>query len=204
MRNEQDFSAFLRNLRVNDPETVRQFVEKYRPIVSQIVAGKLAKSDVQRVCDASDICQDVLPHFLRFLQKGEGKFESLENLVAYLVCMALNKVDEAWRRHQARGGGKLVRLKHGEISGSKAVAESGLEDSSSTPSHRVGNREIIAGFRQQLAPDLVAVLDLYLQGLSWEEIGAALGRSSHALRVRFNRARDKYRQDVNPDLLSDS
>jgi RNA polymerase sigma factor (sigma-70 family) len=202
--NDPEFSGFLKKLRSDDPEAVRQFVDKYRPFVREAAERLLSGADIQRMCDASDICQEVLPDLLKYLQDGQGEFASLDKFEAFLKTMAHNEVFQALRRHEVRGGGKTRPLKQGELSGSGAISESGLVDSSSTPSHRVGNREFIAGFRSRLPPDLVEVLDLYLQGLNWDEIGAALGRTGHALRVRFNLARDKYHREVKRELHSDT
>lgn len=200
--NSQELSDWLKKLRAGDPETVNSFLEKYRPVIHKAVELRLAGTDVQRTCDASDICQDVLPALLEHLQKGHGEFDSLEQLEAYLHKMALNKFAEAGRRQRARGAGKLAPLPQEASSGAGGFYESLVQDSGSSPSQIAGKHEVIDELRRRFSPDLLPVLEMHLRGMTWPEIGAALGRSAHALETRFNREVKKRRREIDSTFRS--
>jgi RNA polymerase sigma factor (sigma-70 family) len=196
------FAEFIENLRRADSNAVRVFLETYRPIVRSAVEGKLAGTSLQRTCDASDICQDVLPAFLRRLQNVDLprlEFEVPEKLDAYLRQMAVNQLADARRREKVRGGDRRVDWQANTKS--SVLYEALVKDSGESPSQTARDHEIIAELKQRIAPDLLPVLELRLQSFTWGEVAARLGLSAHATRTRFTREVRKRLREIDPGIF---
>jgi hypothetical protein len=129
--------------------------------------------------------QSVLLQFDKGVRQNQWTVETTDQLRALVWTMALNKLREVARREQARrykdGAGEPARRAPFELVDDLVAA------GASTPSERFVANELLLYLREKLPPDLQAPLDLRLQGATWKEIAAQLGRKEHALQVKFTR-----------------
>jgi hypothetical protein len=156
-----------------------------RDMVGRMLSRHLRGTDLQRICDASDVQQSVLLQFDKGLREDQWRLETADQLRGLVWTMALNKLREIARREQARvykdRAGDPVRRAPFEVVDELVAAEA------STPSEHLMAGELLGYLKDRLPVDLHAPLDLRLQGATWREIGERLGRGEHALQVKFTR-----------------
>ena len=118
---------------------------------------------------------------------------------SFLFRLARNRLFDHFRKQQRRPTENL---------GSRSVAELGVDISARIASAET--REIVVAALQSLPLDFQMTLELaYWEGLSGEEIAAALEVSPHTVRSRLSRGRGMLRKALerqvdSPDLLARS
>ncbi len=182
---EPDAVDLLRRVRAGDRAAEGPLYARLREMVAGMLARHLRGTDLQRICDPSDVQQSVLQQFDKGVRQNQWTVETTDQLRALVWTMALNKLREVARREQARrykdGAGEPARRAPFELVDDLVAA------GASTPSERFVANELLQYLREKLPPDLQAPLDLRLQGATWKEIAAQLGRKEHALQVKFTR-----------------
>lgn len=196
--NPQEFKEFLAKLTAGDKAATDDFFATYGPIVRNAAECQLGGTDLQRMCDGSDIRQDVLFKFLKRLHEGRFQFDSPASLEALLIKMMRNKVIDTIRHEAARGAG--TRARSPAAGHSSALFDSLVNDSGNSPSQIAADDEILQELRRRLEPDLQQALDLRLRGLTWKEIGVALGISAHAIETRFRHSVREQMRQIDPDF----
>jgi RNA polymerase sigma-70 factor (ECF subfamily) len=76
-----------------------------------------------------------------------------------------------------------------------------LADPGPTPSRVAEGKELLQEVRRRLSAEERQVADLRGQGLSWEEIAAAVGGTPTARRSQLARARDRVAQELGLDNI---
>jgi RNA polymerase sigma factor (sigma-70 family) len=161
-----------------DPEAFAALVEPHRPRLTAFLERLLAGRD-----EAEDAVQETL-------------------LRAYLGLSGLRRPDHAtsWLFGIAVNVARM-RLRS-RVAHDRAVVSLGPSPPASSPEQAAERRELLATVREAigLLPEgqREVVLLHYVDGLSCEEIGAILGRSPGAIRVRLHRARRQLRDELAP------
>jgi len=179
------FASQLLGVRQGDLLVTEGFVRTYRPFVIDEARRVLQANPLQRVCDPSDIGQSVITRLVTGLREGEFILEGDLQLRHLLRTMAWNKVTSIARRERARGGASLespLRAQDSDLLERLAVA------GDRSPSQLAATNDFLQVVRARLPSDLAGVLDRWLEGYLWDEIGAELGQQGHTIRVRFRRA----------------
>ena len=178
------FESQLRGVRQGDLAATDGFVRTYRPFVTAQARRVLRANPLHRICDESDIGQSVLTRVVAGLQRGEFQIEGEPHLHHLLRTMAWNKVVSIARRERARGGPPVESPLAGEDSDLWHRLAVSREAS---PSELVASQDFLNTVRSRLVPTLAGVLDRWLEGYLWDEIGAELNQRGHTIRVRFRR-----------------
>jgi hypothetical protein len=190
---ESDILELLRRVLAGDRAAEEPLYAQLRQQVGGMVARHLRGTDLQRVCDPSDIQQSVLVQFDKGLKQKQWTLETTDQLQALVWTMSLNKLREVARREQARRykdrAGDPAHRAPFEWVDDLVAAEA------STPSERVVASELLQYLRDHLPDDLQQALNLRLQGATWKEIGEQMGRREHALQVKFTRRMLSLMQD---------
>jgi RNA polymerase sigma-70 factor (ECF subfamily) len=183
---------WLREARGGSPEALGRALEACRRYLARIARRELA-ADLRAKGGASDLVQEA---FLE-AHRGFGQFRgaSADEFRGWLRRLLLNRAAKAGRRFRAarkRAVGREVAWR------GDRPTEAPVDPT--TPSRVVGGREEGARVRRavaELPADHQAVLRLrYEQQLSFDQIGAALGRTGNAARLLWLRAVERLRADL--------
>ncbi len=152
--------------------SVEQLYELYqRPLLAYL---KRLVSDQEA---AEDLCQET---FIKALRNWT-QHDTAANVVAWLYRIATNRAYDYLRRRRRL---RFTRLIEVEAFPSRAGA----------PDARLAEGEPVRAALAQMPPQYRVPLLLINQGHSTEEIAAALGCSSVAVKMRLFRARERFRQ----------
>jgi RNA polymerase sigma-70 factor (ECF subfamily) len=133
--------------------------------------------------DAEDALQTV---FLRLLRRGRNA-EALENVESYLRRAAINAALD------------VVRSKIAERSVPLPDDASGLMPTTPAQADVSGLRQALAQAMAQLKPRQAEIFALrFLEGLSNQQIGKALGMSQVLVAVTVHRTRQQLRKELRP------
>lgn len=99
MADPQDFPGLIRRVQHGCTEAARELHELYGPHVERTVRRYLHEK-LRSKYDSTDFVQDVWASF--FVDAAEKRFETPQELVAFLTRMARNKVAEAVRTRMVR------------------------------------------------------------------------------------------------------
>src|SRR5438552_17620213 len=96
MAEEQaSFADLMRRIQEGSEEAARQLVQQYGPHIFLVVRRRLPEKLRPRF-DSADFVQSVWASF--FANRAElGRFQNAENLIAFLVVLAQNKVIDETR-----------------------------------------------------------------------------------------------------------
>jgi RNA polymerase sigma factor (sigma-70 family) len=172
-----ELRAFLGRIRAGDEEAARELLTRYEAQVRLVVRRQLPRILRSRF-DSLDFLQSVWRSFFRRMQAGPEEFEDPQHLVAFLARAARNKVIDEYRRACS-----LKQDKHLEeplwAEGSRPRE---LVADTDSPSELAEAREALGRLRDLMPEDRRDILELKVQGLSSQEIGARLGLSERTVR----------------------
>ena len=169
-------SVLLDRLRHGDPAAAEELFGRLLPVLRKWAAGRLP-SHARDLLDTQDLVQDTivrtLQHLSTFEDRGTGA------LAAYLRQAIINRIRDETRRAARRGA--------------RMALETGVADGGPSPLQITVDRATFERYERaldRLRPDQrEAILLRFEMGLSYEEVGAALGRPSlGATRKRLERA----------------
>lgn len=168
---------FLEKVRLGDEQAARELVERFYPVIAQVVFSHLPRRD-----EGEDLMQDVfLKVFSRLEQyRGEVPLSHWMRRIAFTTCM------DRLRRQKVRPEFSWADLKEGE----QAVLES-LQAPESAPEPDAADAlALLNRLLDRLSPKESWLLrQVELENRSIPEICAETGWSSGATRVRLFRAR---------------
>jgi RNA polymerase sigma-70 factor (ECF subfamily) len=183
------FRELIQRVRAGEEAAAAELVRLYEPAIRRAVRVRLVDARLARLFDSMDICQSVLASFFVRAAAGQYDLERPQQLVNLLVTMARNKVAD-----QARRQGAECRDNRRVTEGT--LEEKELVDTASSPSERVGGRELYQECRKRLSEQERQLADRRAQGHDWADIAAELHDSPEALRKRLTRAIDRVVREL--------
>lgn len=196
---EQGFASFLEALRHGDPQALEKLDQDYRPLLHDVIAGKLAGGDLRRAADESDICQSVLFKFFQRIQTDQFHFDNPSKLRGLLLTMALNKLRDLARRETARRQGPP-----GAAPGKRGQAGEETADDRSSPSQHVALEDFVREFLRRLSPEARRVYAWKAEGWTWERIGRELGQRASSARMRYRREMRRAARELGLESTGES
>ncbi len=188
MSENDTFVELIRQVRAGNEQASAELVRRYEPAIRVAVRARLTDPKLRRLLDSMDVCQSVLGNFFARAASGQFELERPEQLVGLLTTMARNRVtNHAFQQQAARRDQRRTRLPAG---GEERV------DPGPAPCAVVDGQDLIDAVRSRLSPEECQIADQWASGKAWGEIGAQIGRSADAVRVRLGRAFDRVRRDL--------
>jgi DNA-directed RNA polymerase specialized sigma24 family protein len=189
MSRDDGFVELIRRVRAGDEQASAELVRRYEPAIRVAVRARLTDPRLRRLLDSMDVCQSVLGNFFARAASGQFELERPEHLVSLLATMARNRVtNHALQQQAARRDQRRIRL---PAPGGEEQVDPGLG-----PCAVVEGKDLIEAVRSRLSPEESQIADQWASGKAWGEIGAQIGRSADAVRVRLGRAFDRVRRDL--------
>lgn len=177
-------AALLAGLRAGDPTAQRVLVDRHARTLYA-----LAYSLVGNAADAEDVVQETFLGAIRRIDAFEGR----ASLKTWLSRILVNQASKLRRSRAIRRMAPLDVTGAGHDAPNE-VAPPATPDNA-TPAARVEQRADVNAMLDALSPDHREVIVLReLQGLSYEEIAAALGVPRGTVESRLHRARNELRR----------
>jgi DNA-directed RNA polymerase specialized sigma24 family protein len=170
----------LRRIQDGDEAAAAEFVRMYEPHIRRVVRARMRAAGLRRASDSSDLCQNVLLSFLVGSAVGRYELEDSEAMRKLLGRIAANQAIDLARKPEFRK--PAVAIGGGGALGPEPVAPG------PGPASQLALRELIQKANELLSESERPIAALRKQGLSWEEIGRRLGKSSDAVRKLLDRA----------------
>jgi len=183
-----DTDSLLRQAHAGDQRAFEQLFARYRPFLHQVIALRLDPKLRPRI-DPSDVVQETQLEVFRrlgdFLERQPMPFRVWLRKTA---CERLLKL----REHHVDAARRSVRREVPLPERSSLLLAQQLLAAGSTPSQQFSRREIARRMNDALAQlpeaDREVLLMRNFEGLSYEEVGAALEIAPAAARKRYGRA----------------
>lgn len=172
------FADLMRRVQEGSEEAARALVDEYGPHILRVVRRRLHQK-MRSKFDSADFVQAVWASF--FAQRSElGTFQQAEEVVAYLVALAQNKVvDEA--RHQL-GTCKRALGREQSFDDSRMGLGQELAAPQPTPSEVAMAHEMWDHLVQGKPVHYQQILALRRLGFTYDEIAARLGLNERTVR----------------------
>jgi RNA polymerase sigma factor (sigma-70 family) len=175
---DDTFRTLLERVRKGDQDAAATIVERYEPALKRMIRVRMVDRRLRRLHGESDIFQSVMGSFFVRMALGQYELDDPEELLKLLAIMVRNKVaDRARRKDMVRDSEPL--------DGGAALQVASPEAS---PSQAVELKELAEAARRLLSPDLLELVQLREDGLSWADIARRVGGTPDALRKRLARA----------------
>jgi RNA polymerase sigma-70 factor (ECF subfamily) len=181
--------------RTGSREALGELLESYRRYLTQIARDQLDPRLLPKG-DQSDLVQETF----RDAQKAFGQFRgsSEEELQAWLRRILVHRICRFARRYrgtQKRSAVREVALDPGDSSTASAYRADTPTPSAEAVANEQSGR--LQGALARLPEEYrQAILLRYRNGMSFEEIGRALGRSAEAARKLWGRAVERLREEM--------
>lgn len=175
-------AELLEGYRRGDPEAQTELLTRLEAQLRMLVRALVGKQ-IRTERESQDICQSLLLAF--HLQAGAGKvaFENEEAFKGYLRTMIRHKL--------ANLADRIKTTKRG--GGAAAVPQEELQLPAFDPSASMvaGTAELRQKMEGALGEEERAILEGLLAGRGYAEIAGELDKSPDAIRMAWNRARDR-------------
>ncbi len=153
----------LEQLRAGDHEPLARLFTEYEPYLRKL-ARQLLTPGLRCELDSVDVVQSAWVHLMQGLPKGNWQFQNRDSLRGFLVRILRNRLIDHARRIQA----SRLREQH------KAVARHEKQMGEPRPSEHAKAGELWTRMLNLCAPQHREILQLKQQGLSVDEIAAAV------------------------------
>jgi RNA polymerase sigma factor (sigma-70 family) len=178
-------SELIEGYRRGDAAAQTELLERLESQLRTLVRALIGKQ-IRTERESLDVCQSLLLAFHLQAKAGKVAFESEEAFRAYLRTMIRHKLANLSDRIRTakRGGGAQPA----------PADELPLPSFDPSASMVAGTAEMRAKLEQVLEKDELAILEGRLAGRTNQEIADDLGKQPDAVRMTWNRARDKLVQ----------
>ncbi len=194
-----DLEALLGAARAQDAAALGKLLEGYRPYI-KLLARLGINHRLQGKLDASDLVQETFMEAHRDFPQFQGTTEA--ELLAWLRQILISNLANQARRYLGTRG-RDVRLERElaiEVDVSSRLLERGLLARDTSPSLQAARREqavLLADVLAKLPDDYREVIILrHLEGRTFPEVAAHMGRSSDAVKKLWARALARLRELV--------
>lgn len=193
----QDCEALLAGARAGDEGALGRLLERYRPYLTLLARLQIGRG-LQGKADPADMVQETFLEAARHFAVFRG--ESEPELTAWLRQILAACLAQLARRYygtRARDV-RLERVLEDELDQSSRALDGALLAEQSTPSQRASRREqavLLADALDSLPEDYREVIILrHLEGLTFPEVAARLGRSLDSVEKLWVRALPRLRR----------
>jgi RNA polymerase sigma factor (sigma-70 family) len=180
----RSMEELVRAYREGDPDAQEELLTRMEDLLHRLVR-KLMGTWIRSDRESIDVCQSLLLAF--HLQAKDGKVDlgSEKALKAYLATMVRHKL--------ANLSDHIRALKRGTGRRGVALDEEGFALPSHDPSASMAARasELRAHLEEALTQEEIEVFEGRLAGRTNQDIGERVGKSPDAVRMLWNRAREK-------------
>jgi RNA polymerase sigma-70 factor, ECF subfamily len=196
VESDKDAAQWLAEARAGSAEALGKALDNCRKYLL-LIAGRQIDSDLHAKGGASDLVQETFLEAHRDFARFHGSSE--DELLAWLRQILLNNVANFTRRYRTTGKREVGREVPLQPQDSEKAAGPSVPDPTRTPSSQAVEREQAEALQRALArlPDEYrrVIVHRYLEGRSFEEIGALMNRSADAARKLWARAMERLRQE---------
>jgi RNA polymerase sigma-70 factor (ECF subfamily) len=193
---DNEAAQWLAEARAGSPEALGKALENCRKYLL-LIAGRQLDGDLHRKGGASDLVQETFLEAHRDFGRFHG--ESEDELLAWLRQILLNNIANFTRRYRTTGKREVGREVALEPHDSAHVTGSIVPDPARTPTSEAVEREQAEALNQALerlpGEYRLAIVYRYIEGRSFDEIGALTGRSADAARKLWARAMQRLREE---------
>jgi RNA polymerase sigma-70 factor (ECF subfamily) len=194
---EWDCEALLRRARAGEEGALGRLLERYRGYLTLLARVQIGRR-LQGKADHDDLVQEAYleasRHFATF--RGESEPE-LTTWLRRILATCLAHLVRRYLGTQARDV-QLERALEDDLGQSSRALDVGLMADESTPSQRASRREqavLLADALNRLPADYREVLILrHLEGLTFPEVAARMGRSLDSVEKLWTRALPRLRR----------
>jgi RNA polymerase sigma factor (sigma-70 family) len=183
-----EFRELLQRGRQGDQEALTLLVQQYEREV-RLMARVLLGPALRPYLDSVDLVQSVHRSLLIGLHGGRFDFTSPQDLLALALTMVRRKVARHWRHLQ-----RQKRLESSVTDGQNLPDVLISLSSSDDPARAAQFNDQVRNLCRHLNATEHTILDMRLAGYATGEIGARLGLSGVALRVRLTRLRQRLQE----------
>jgi RNA polymerase sigma-70 factor (ECF subfamily) len=194
---EQECEALLGHARAGDDGALGRLLERYRAYLTLLARLQIGRR-LQGKADCADLVQDTFLEAARHFPRFRGETEP--ELAAWLRQILATCLAHLVRRYcgtQARDV-RLERALEDDLDQSSRALDHGLVAEQSTPSQRASRREqavLLANALARLPADYREVIILrHLEGLTFPEVAARMGRSLDSVEKLWVRALPRLRR----------
>jgi RNA polymerase sigma-70 factor (ECF subfamily) len=194
---EQECEALLGHARAGDDGALGRLLERYRAYLTLLARLQIGRR-LQGKADCADLVQDTFLEAARHFPRFRGETEP--ELAAWLRQILATCLAHLVRRYcgtQARDV-RLERALEDDLDQSSRALDHGLVAEQSTPSQRASRREqavLLADALDLLPADYREVIILrHLEGLTFPEVAARMGRSLDSVEKLWVRALPRLRR----------
>jgi RNA polymerase sigma factor (sigma-70 family) len=168
-------------------QSTRAVIERFSLLIRQVIQNNLHRGDD---IDLEDIEQEVRLKIWTFLKKGK----KVDNLASYIKRVAYSTtIDELRKMMKQRPSGQPENLRR-VFTGSRQISERGSDFSPELRFEDTEMRESVRAMVGSLSESRKKVLELYLRGLTIDEISASLNWEKPRVRHLFYRGIDDLKE----------
>lgn len=188
---ESDGEVLLGRARGGDPAALGVLLERYRPYLTLLARLEVGRQ-FRGKADEADVVQDAFAEAARQFGRFRGAGEpELTAWLRRILAGCLAGLARRYRGARARDV-RLERDLADHLDRSSLLLDRGLVDRGSSPSHRASRREqavLLADALDRLPAHYREVIILHsLEGLTFPEVGARMGRTPIAVERLWSRA----------------
>ena len=181
--------VLLARARGGDQEALGRLLEEYREYLRLLARSRVGR-DLQVRLDPSDLVQETLLEAHRDFRQFLGETEA--ELTVWLRRILVRNLTDQLKHHHSQ---KRNFQREQPLAELVEQAHEALAAPLSTPSAHAARREqavLLAAALAQLPDDYREVVTMrHLEGRSFEEVAAAMGRTSGAVRMLWMRALER-------------
>lgn len=183
-----DWERLIEGLKSGDETVLREFHNRYGPMLHGIADNRLAPG-MRRRFDADDVVQSVFRTFFRRARIGCFRFDDNQRLWNLMCAITLTKLREKARFH-SRQSRSVARERFLDGAGERSHSE--LESPQPAPDESVDFADAFETLLNALDELEQKMVDLKLQDLTNDEVAETLGISEKTVRRRLSRLRKKF------------
>jgi RNA polymerase sigma-70 factor, ECF subfamily len=198
MDDQTSDNELIESWRSGDGSAASVLYQRYLQKLLNLVSHHLSAKFNPRF-DAEDVVQSVFMSLFRRARKGDFTFEDDEDFWKLLLTIALNKVRNKVRFHQAdkRAASREVRNADDEGSGGYILNRLSQDP---TAAETVAFADLFTAVIDCLDPREQQLIHLRLEGYTQQEIAARLQVDERTVRRMFVRIRERVANDFAEDL----
>jgi RNA polymerase sigma-70 factor (ECF subfamily) len=166
-------------------QAMADILQRYNGAMRRM-ARRMIGPQIQSQVDSEDLMQSMVISLWQGLPAGKFDVASPKELMSLVKVLLRRKAARRWRRKQL----EINATKDGNLAEPAARAED-------DPCQKVGVRDFVEHFLNQLSPGDRQMIKLRLGGLSTAEAAEHLGVDAAALRVRLARLRRRSQRPAN-------
>jgi RNA polymerase sigma-70 factor (ECF subfamily) len=179
------FPELIRRARTGDDVAWAELVRQFEPEIRRYIRFRLTSPALKRLKDSGDIFQSVAAIFFVRVAAGGCDLDDPGQLVKLLKRMAKNKIIDAGRKAENR-----------VTNDAGSAVWAGVAGGGQTPSRILAARELWEEARRRMTDDERRLVQMRADGMKWDDIAAAVGKSPDAVRKQFVRACDRVSEGL--------